>query len=100
MRDYENSAGQDPRSAVEEPANALDTMASELGDLESRMMLAASKATLTADRIFGDAVAISSGAKSEAKPESVNIPAIMSRIERLRLLANNLDHAINRLSAL
>ena len=72
-----------------------------LADLENRLDAMDRAATGTADRVFDTPSALNkaSGPK-DPRPESANIPAIMSRIERLHGIASSLDAALNRLSSL
>ncbi len=102
---YQNTtalgAGYGYEGKEQAPSNALDAIVGQLDDLERRLFDIGNLALQTADRVFGGAVPINAaGASGNGTKESVNIPAIMCRIERLHILAGDLDQSVTRLSAL
>ncbi len=86
---------------ADRPANALEAVTHQLASLENRLLSIASLAVSTADRVFGGAVPINSAsAKGTGNKESVSIPAIMTRIERLHNLAGDINQSVDRLASL
>ena len=86
---------------VEAPAAALDGIAHHLDEIENGLRRLIANANGTADRIFAAPVPLNGqldGAKTPREP--VNIPSLLNRADRIRMLVNEADCAVCRFATL